>query len=140
MLSFDEAQVKFDYTLSVDGKEVENSKTDGPMEYTHGDNALIPGLTKELEGLKVGDEKAIVVSADEGFGEIDPKAIQEVPKSAISPDIQLSVGLLLQMNDPQGNSFPATVKEIKDDKVVLDFNHPLAGKELTFKVKIVDIQ
>lgn len=133
-------KVKFDYTLSVDGQVVEDSQKAGALEYTQGDNALIPGLTKEMEGLKVGDEKTIVVSPDEGYGQIDPKAVQEVPKSAISPDIQLSVGLLLQMNDPQGNAFPAVVKEIKDDKVVLDFNHPLAGKALTFVVKIVDIQ
>ena len=136
----DGKKVKFDYTLSVDGKVVETSKEDGPMEYTQGDDSLIPGLAKQMAGLKVGDEKTIVVSSQEGFGPIDPQAVQEVPKSAIAPDIQLSVGLLLQMNDPQGNAFPAIIKEIKDDKVVLDFNHPLAGKELTFNVKVVDIQ
>ena len=136
----DGKKVTFDYTLSVDGKVVETSKEEGPMEYTQGDDSLIPGLAKQMEGLKVGDEKIIVVPADKGFGPVDPQAVQEVPRSAIGADIELSVGLLLQMNDPEGNAYPATVKEIKDDKVVIDFNHPLAGKELTFNVKITDIK
>ena len=134
------AKVKFEYSLVVDGKEVENSKDAGALEYTQGDGNMIPGLTKQMEGLKAGDEKTIVVSPEEGYGQPDPQAVQEVPKSAIGPDINLEPGLLLQMNDPQGNTYPAIVKEIKDDKVVLDFNHPLAGKELTFQVKVVDVQ
>ena len=134
------AKVKFDYSLTVDGKEVENSQESGPMAYTQGDGNLIPGLTKQMEGMKIGEEKTIVVSPAEGYGQVDPKAVQEVPKSAMPADIKLEPGLFLQMNDPQGNAYPAVVKEVKEDKVVMDFNHPLAGKELTFNVKIVDIQ
>ena len=133
-------KIKFDYVLSVDGEILETSKEDGPMEYSQGDNTLVPGLAKALEGMQVGEEKTVVVSVEDGFGPVDAQAIQEVPKSMISPDIELKEGLLLQMNDPSGNIFPATVKEIKETTVVMDFNHPLAGKELTFDVKIIDIQ
>ena len=133
-------KVKVDYTLTVDGKVVESSKDQSPLEYTQGDENMIPGFTQQMEGLKVGDEKTFSLTPEEGYGMVDPQAIQEVPKSAIGSDIQLSVGLELQMNDPQGNAYPAVVKEIKEDKVVLDFNHPLAGKSLTFNVKVVDIQ
>ena len=90
--------------------------------------------------MKVGDEKTVKVSVEEGYGPVDPQAVQEVPRTLIPADIDLKVGSLLEMSDDQGNRFPATVVEIMDDKVKLDFNHPLAGKELTFNVKIVSIK
>ena len=132
--------VTFDYTLSVDGVVVETSQGKKPLQYVHGQGKIIPGLEKQLAGLKVGDEKKIVVPVDQAYGPIDPKAIQEVEKSQIPADIKLAVGTMLEMSDPSGNTFPAKVKEIKDKTVIMDFNHPLAGKELTFQIKIVDIK
>ena len=132
--------VSFDYTLTVDGAVVESSQGKKPLQYVHGQGKIIPGLEKQLAGLKVGDEKKIVVPVDQAYGQINPKAVQEVQKSSIPADIKLTVGTMLQMSDPSGNNFPAKVKEIKDKTVVMDFNHPLAGKELTFQVKIVDIK
>ncbi len=132
--------VRFDYSLLVEGKEVENSSGVEPVQFVHGQGDIVPGLEKELAGMKVGEEKTINVKMEEGYGPIDPQAIQEVPRELIPSDIDLQPGTLLQMNDDQGNVFPATVVEVKQDKVKLDFNHPLAGKDLTFKVKIVDIK
>ncbi len=132
--------VGFDYWLTVDGKEIENSEKLGPIEYVHGKGDVIPGLEKNLTGMKAGEEKSFKVSVEEGYGQIDSKAVQEVPKTLVPSDIDLKVGTLLEMNDDQGDVFPATVMEINDDKVKLDFNHPLAGKELDFKVKIVSIK
>ena len=132
--------VRFDYSLAVDGKEIENSKGLEPIEYVQGQGNIIPGLEKALVGLKVGDEKDVHIDAADGYGDVDAAAIQEVPRNLIPADIQLAVGTLLQMNDDKGNVFPATVLEIKEDKVKLDFNHPLAGKALDFHIKILEIK
>ena len=81
-----------------------------------------------------------MVPAEEVYGKINPKAVQEVDRSLIPKDIPLTVGTLLETTDPAGHTFPAKVTEIKEKTVMLDLNHPLAGKELTFDVKIVDIK
>ena len=132
--------ISFDYTLTVDGAVIESSKGKKPLEYVHGQNKIIPGLEKQLAGLKVGDAKKIVVPVEEAYGKIDPKAVQEVDRTLIPKEIPLAVGTLLETTDPQGHTFPAKVTEIKEKTVMLDLNHPLAGKELTFDVKIVDIK
>ena len=132
--------VSFDYILTVDGAVVESSQGKKPLQYVHGQKKIIPGLEKQLAGLKIGDEKKIVVPAEEAYGKVDPKAVQEVDRSLIPKDIPLTVGTILESTDPSGHTFPAKVKEIKEKTVLLDFNHPLAGKELTFQVKIEDIK
>ena len=132
--------VSFDYWLTVDGKEIENSEKLGPVDYVQGNGEVIPGLEKNLMGMKAGQEKSFKVSVEDGYGQVDPKAVQEVSKTLIPANIELKVGVLLQMNDDKGNVFPATIMEIKEDKVKLDFNHPLAGKDLDFKVKVVSVK
>ena len=132
-------QVKMDYTLSVNNEEVETSVGKQPLEIIYGDHSIIPGLEKGIEGMKVGEEKVIAVEAKDAYGEVDPKAVKEFPKSSMPASPEPKVGMVLQAEAPDGENFPAVIKEIKEDKVVLDFNHPLAGKDLSFKVKIVDI-
>ncbi len=132
--------VSFDYTLTVEGKVVESSKGKKPLQYVHGQKKIIPGLEKQLAGLKIGDQKKIVVPAEEAYGKINPKAVQEVERSLIPKDIPLTVGTILETTDPAGHTFPAKVTAIQEKTVMLDLNHPLAGKELTFEVKIVDIK
>ena len=133
-------KVSLDYTLTVDGKVMDSSQRRGPLQYTHGEGKIIPGLSRQLEGLKVGDEKNIVVSPEEAYGNVDPRAFEEVPKSEMPKDLNLTVGTRLQAKAPDGRSLLVTVSEVKKDSVLLNFNHPLAGKELHFKVKILDIQ
>ena len=133
------SKVAFDYVLTVENKVVDSSQAKGPLEYTQGDVKLIPGLTKQLEGMKVGDEKIVEVKPEEAYGNPDPAGIKEIPLSSIPADIKPEVGLILQMQDQSGQSFPAKITEIKKDSIVIDLNHPLAGKTLTFKVKIVSI-
>ena len=132
--------VSFDYTLTVDGQVVDSSKGKKPLQYVHGQGKIIPGLEKQLEGLKVGDEKKVVVAPQEGYGKIDPKAVKEIDRSLIPKTIPLTVGTILESTDPNGYTFPAKVTEIKDKTVMLDYNHPLAGKELNFDIKIGDIK
>ena len=132
--------VSLEYTLQLDDKSVVESNVGAePLTYTHGSRQLIPGLEKALEGLAVGDTKEVTVAPAEGYGEQDPNALQEVQKQLIPPDA-LKVGARLQGKTPNGRTVYPRVAEIKDDTVVLDFNHPLAGKTLHFAVKILDIK
>jgi FKBP-type peptidyl-prolyl cis-trans isomerase SlyD len=132
--------VSLEYTLTLDDKSVvESNVGKQPLTYTHGTRQIIPGLEKALEGLAVGDTKEVTVTPSDGYGEKDPNALQEVQKKLIPPDA-LVVGAQLQGKTPDGQMVYPRVAEIKDDTVVLDFNHPLAGKTLHFDVKILDIK
>jgi len=132
--------VSLEYTLTLDDKSVvESNVGKQPLTYTHGTRQIIPGLEKALEGLAVGDTKEVTVPPSDGYGEQDPEALQEVQKKLIPPDA-LVVGARLQGKAPDGHMVYPRVAEIKDDTVVLDFNHPLAGKTLHFDVKILDIK
>src|SRR2546422_4418778 len=132
--------VSLEYTLQLDDRSVVESNVGAePLTYTHGSQQLIPGLEKALEGLAVGDTKEVTVTPADGYGEQDPNALQEVQKKLIPPDA-LVVGARLQGKAPDGHMVYPRVTEIKDDTVVLDFNHPLAGKTLHFDVKVLDIQ
>ena len=132
--------VSLEYTLTLDDKSVvESNVGKQPLTYTHGTRQIIPGLEKALEGLAVGDTKEVMVAPADGYGEKDPEAMQEVQKKLIPPDA-LVVGSRLQGQAPDGHMVYPRVAEIKDDTVVLDFNHPLAGKTLHFDVKILDIK
>jgi FKBP-type peptidyl-prolyl cis-trans isomerase SlyD len=132
--------VSLEYTLKLDDKSVvESNVGKQPLTYTHGTQQIIPGLEKALEGLKVGDTKEVTVAPADGYGDKDPNALQEVQKKLIPPDA-LVVGARLQGKAPDGHMVYPQVTEIKDDTVILDFNHPLAGKTLHFEVKVLDIQ
>lgn len=132
--------VAFDYTLSVDGKVVDSSEGKKPLEYVQGDGQIIPGLTKKMEGLRAGDERTITVAPEEGYGQVNPKAIQEIPNSAFPPGTSFQTGMQVQAKNANGNAVIMRVVEVKKDSVVMDLNHPLAGKSLTFKVHIVSVK
>jgi len=132
--------VSLQYTLTgEDGKVIESNKGKQPLKYTQGQNQIVPGLERELEGMKVGGEKRVKVKPEDAYGPVNQNAFQEFPKEKIPPD-GLKVGAVLMAQGPQGESIPVRVHEIKEKTVVLDLNHPLAGKTLTFDVKIMDIQ
>lgn len=132
------SKAKFDYTLTVDGKVADTSAGRGPLEYTHGAGMIIPGLEKELLGMKVGDKKTVTVKPEEGYGLVLQEAIKRVPKDAISNANELKVGDMVGASNG-GHTFRAVVKEIGEKEITLDFNHPLAGKELVFDVEIKEI-
>lgn len=132
--------VKFDYTLSVDGEVVETSEGKQPLEYVHGEGKIIPGLAKELTGLKVGDSKVVEVAPADAYGEVLPNAIINMPKDQFPEEFTPEVGLVIEMKNEQGQILPAVIKEIQEEEVTLDFNHPLAGKTLKFDVTIVSVE
>ena len=136
----DGSVVSLQYSLSEEnGELIESNKGKGPLKYTHGSKQIVPGLEKELTGMKVGGEKRVKVKPEDAYGLVSPKAFQEVPKEQI-PANGLKVGATLAAKGPHGQEIPVRVHEIKEKTVVLDLNHPMAGKTLLFEIKILDIQ
>ncbi len=136
----DGATVSLEYTLSgEDGKVIESNKGKEPLRFVDGRSQIIPGLEKALEGMKAGSEKKVTVKPEEAYGPFDPTYFEEVPKEKIPAD-SLKVGMTLFAQNAQGEMHPVRVKEVKDKTVVIDMNHPLAGKTLIFDVKIIDVQ
>ena len=132
--------VSFEYTLSDDtGEVLQSNKGAAPVTYTHGNNEILPGLEKGLSAMEIDEEKTIQVTPDEAYGPVDANGFKEVAKTDI-PTAALQVGTPLTARGPQGEELLIHVSEVKDDTVVLDFNHPLAGKTLTFAVKVLDIE
>lgn len=132
--------VTLDYTVKTpDGKLLETSKGSQPLKYIHGKKMMIPGLERELTGLKIGAEKHITIKPEDGYGKLNPNAVQEVPKEKVPPNA-LKVGAVLVGTNKDGSPIPMTVREIKEKTVVMDLNHPLAGKTLVFDVKVIDVE
>lgn len=132
--------ISMEYTLTLENKEVLDTNVGGePLSFTQGSHEIIPGLETALSGMKAGESKQVTVAPEQGYVEVNPQAIQEVPIDQIPPDAR-KVGVQLQGKDGQGRMVTPKVTEVKEQVVVLDFNHPLAGKTLYFDVKILDIQ
>ncbi|WP_424244308.1 FKBP-type peptidyl-prolyl cis-trans isomerase 2 [Elusimicrobium posterum] len=133
------SKVKFHYTLKVNGEVRDSSAGRDPLQYEHGAGHIIKGLEKELEGMKVGDKKSVTVKAAEGYGEVNPDAVKSVPREAIANSAEMKVGDIVGAQSGE-HSFQAVITKISDNEIELDFNHPLAGKDLNFDVEITDIQ
>jgi FKBP-type peptidyl-prolyl cis-trans isomerase SlyD len=133
-------EVSIEYTLSLEGEGVVDSNVGrDPLVYIHGNRQIIPGLEKALEGMMIGGTKKVTVKPEDGYGPVNKEAFLEVRKDQIDAD-SLKVGATLQSRDQQGRIIFARISEIKDQTVVLDFNHPLAGKTLYFDIKILNIR
>jgi FKBP-type peptidyl-prolyl cis-trans isomerase SlyD len=132
--------VSMEYKLTVEGEVVDSSTEDGPIEFIQGRGNIIPGLEKELYDMNIGDSKKVKVVAKEAYGEYDPEAVEEVPLEDFPTDIPMEVGVELAVEDEEGEAMSAVIVEIGKDTVTLDFNHPLAGKDLDFDIKIAAIR
>jgi FKBP-type peptidyl-prolyl cis-trans isomerase SlyD len=132
--------IKVNYTLTVDGKVVDSSKGRPPLEFKEGSHQLIPGFEKAVAGMKVGQKKSFTVKPEEGYGPVNPKAFQEVPRKQLPAGTTPKAGMILLAQGKNGQRIPVKIKEVKKDSVIIDFNHPLAGKTLNFAVEVVDIK
>lgn len=131
-------KVKVHYTGTFDdGKVFDSSEGKDPLEFTVGNNQVIPGFENGIREMKLNEEKEIKITANEAYGERDERMVISVPREKFPPEIQAGGHLLLK--GPEGQRMPAKIKEIKDKEVIIDLNHPLAGKGLNFKVKVVGI-
>ena len=132
--------VHFHYTGTLaDGSVFDSSEGREPLSFTLGSGQIIRGLDAAITGMAVGDAKTVTIPAADAYGEADPNARQAIPRAQIPPHIPTDPGTALQMQTPQGQTIPVVVVEANDDEVILDANHPLAGKDLTFAVEIVAI-
>ncbi len=136
----DDQVVTMDYTLTVDGEIVDSSEGSEPIEFLQGYGNIVAGLERELYGLEIGQSKDVTVSPGEGYGDIDPSAIIDVPRKDFPPQIPLKKGDQLQVKNEDGSLMDATIVDVTKDAVRLDFNHPLAGKELLFHVTIKELR
>jgi FKBP-type peptidyl-prolyl cis-trans isomerase SlyD len=129
-----------EYTLMDEaGNVIESNVGKEPLTYIHGAGQIVPGLEKELYGMEVGEQKKIQVKPEEGYGLSDPKAVQEVLREKIPAEAQ-QVGATLMTKSADGRAIPTRIQEIREKTVVVDFNHPLAGKTLNFNVKVTDVK
>ena len=133
-------KVTMDYNLLINSEPVETTQGKEPLQFVVGGGNIIPGLENQMMGMKVGEERKIIVDPKDAYGVIDPSAFKEVPKTSMPAGVDLKPGLVVEVEDPQGATFPGVIWEIKDQSVVVNFNHPLAGQTLEFDVKVVDIQ
>lgn len=132
--------VSMDYTLHVDGEVVDTSDGREPLEFIQGVGNIIPGLERELYGMVIGDSKKVSVAAADAYGELDPEAYAEVPRSEFPDNIPVEKGIEIQVRDESDNPMYARIDTFDDEIVKLDFNHPLAGKTLNFDVTIVGLR
>lgn len=133
------------YTLTVDGEVVETVTAEAPLEFVFGAGFLLPQFEENLEGKVVGDKFGFTLLPGESYGEIIPEAVVELPTSVFMMDGQIEEGLLtvgnqLPMSDTQGNRMIGTIKEVKPESVIMDFNHPMAGKTLVFAGEVVGVR
>lgn len=132
--------VEIEFTLKDNsGKVLDSSENGGPLAYLHGHKNLIPGLEAELEGKAVGDEVSVTIEPKDGYGEVNPDLVNDVPKQELASIPDLQVGVQLQADTPEGTVI-YTVVEVNDDTVKLDGNHPLAGMTLNFEVKVTSVR
>jgi FKBP-type peptidyl-prolyl cis-trans isomerase SlyD len=138
----DDMVVRLDYTLTLsDGELYDSSADSGPLEYLQGHGQLISGLEEALYDMAVGDEKDVVVTPDIAYGEYDPDAVQSIARDVFPQDMALEPGMSIDLYDEDADEeLEATIEEVDDAAVVVNFNHPLAGETLNFHVQIAGIR
>lgn len=132
--------VSLEYTLHVDGEVVDYSDKEEPLEYIQGHDQIIPGLESALDGMGVGESKQVSVAAGDAYGEVDNEAIIEVNRADFPAEVPMEIGTQVQVRNMDGHVLDARIASMEGDKVKLDFNHPLAGKDLLFNVTVVGLR
>ena len=123
----------------INGEEFDSSVGKEPLEFTVGAGQMIKGFDAAMPGMAIGEKKTINISPEHGYGEKSEDAIIEFPKENIPADMKLEPGMPLTLSDPEGKPVPVIVLDVKDDVIILDANHFLAGQELVFDIELVEI-
>jgi FKBP-type peptidyl-prolyl cis-trans isomerase 2 len=132
-------KVSLEYTVFLeDGTQIDSNVGENPLVFVLGSNQVFPALEQALLGLAVGDTKQVTLKPEEAYGQVVPDAFKEVDAEVV-PETFRYQGAVLGVQDPSGGVYPIRVHEIKEEKIVLDFNHPLAGKALRFDVKVLEV-
>lgn len=134
------SNVTLHFAIKLENGDVVDSTFDKqPASFTVGDGSLLPGFEMALYGLKGGDQRSLPITPDQGFGQPNPQNVQVMARSAFAA-MELSEGLLVIFNDAANAELPGVVKAFDEAQVTIDFNHPLAGKHLTFDVEIIEVK
>jgi FKBP-type peptidyl-prolyl cis-trans isomerase SlyD len=139
----DDLVVRLDYSVRLsNGEVIDTTTSDGrePVEFLQGRGQIFPRIEQELYGMAVGDEKELLVAPADGFGEWHPEATLWVPRHRFSLDMTLRPGMKITIRDNAGRPIEAYVAEVRPDSVLLDFNHPLAGKTLYFWLRVSNLR
>lgn len=132
--------VKVHYTGKLlDGEQFDSSVGKEPLEFTVGAGQMIKGFDDAMPGMAVGDKKTVTIPPEDAYGHKREDAVIEFPRDKVPPDMQLVQGMQLQLTDQDGNPLPVVVTDVKEDVIVLDANHMLAGKELQFDIELMEI-
>ena len=134
-------RVKVQYTGTLqDGTIFDKSKEGEPLEFTVGSGQLIPGFDKAVEGMKLNEEKKVTIKPEDAYGKRDETAIREYLKDALPENFKPEKGMVIRLQDQSGRAIPGTITDINENSITIDLNHPLAGKDLTFNIKVVGIE
>jgi len=134
------SKVTMHFSLTLeDGTVAEDSFDGEPFQFTMGDGSLNEGLELGLYGMKAGDEETLTMTPDQTFGFHDPENIHEMPGSYFNVDMELAEGMIVGFTTPAGDEVPGMIREVSDNLVIVDFNHPLAGHELLYRIKILEV-
>lgn len=137
----DKSQVTLHFSLELEnGDLVDSTFGRKPATFTMGDGSLLPGFEKCLQGLTAGEKKSFVIPQEDGFGASNPSNMQQFKRSTFADDVELSEGLMMSFADANGGELPGVISAFDDQFVTVDFNHPLAGKQITFTVEIHDVK
>jgi len=136
--SGDKVKVHYHGKLT-NGETFDSSEGRDPLEFEVGSGMVIKGFDEGVTGMTTGEKKTIHIPVDEAYGPRSVEMIFDIPKENFPPDMELEAGMPLMMNDQQGHQLPVNVVEIKENSVVLDANHPLAGQDLIFDLELVEI-
>lgn len=134
-------KIKVEYEGSLDSGEVFDSseKSGQVLEFEVGQNQVIAGFERAVIGMNKDEEKTIKIESKDAYGDKKDELIRPVPKNQLPENLEPKVGMVLGLQSPDGRQFPAPIVEVLDDEIKLDLNHPLAGQDLNFKIKVVDI-
>lgn len=134
-------KVTMHYRLSLqDGTVADETEAGEPLIFTMGDGTLIQGLELALYGMKIGEKQCLSIDPRDAFGFADGDNVHSMPRSEFDAAMHIEPGMIVAFSTPGGQEVPGTIKEVTDDTVMVDFNHPLAGFEVTFDVEILDIK
>jgi peptidylprolyl isomerase len=137
----DKMVVKIGYKGTLaDGSEFDSSPEGSPLEFMVGGGQMLPKFEQNIVGLKKGDKKTFTITAGDAYGERDEAMLIPIPLTAFPKDLKLEVGMKLGTTSPSGERMVVTVSELRKDAAVIDYNHPLAGKDLTFAIEVVDVR
>lgn len=123
-----------------DGEVIDSNFERDPATFVVGDGNLLPGFEKAIFGLLEGERKTLTITPEQGFGQRNPNNLQEFARSDFAPDMELKEGLVLSFSDAQKTELPGVVSHFDENVVIVDFNHPLAGREIVFDVAILKIE